>query len=61
MKKTGILLILLCLASVLLTTESFAQPGMRWKGSGGWGAKGLYGRMYDVDSRFIYYPKSILG
>jgi len=33
--------------SFLLSTWSFAQPGMKWKGSGGWGTGAKYGRMYD--------------
>jgi len=27
--------------------ETFAQPMMKWKGSGGWGEGSQYGRMYD--------------
>jgi hypothetical protein len=28
-------------------TESMAKGGMKWRGSGGWGPGGHYGRMYD--------------
>lgn len=37
----------LALAFILLAAESFAQRGMKWQGSGGWGVSGQYGRMYD--------------
>jgi hypothetical protein len=37
----------LALVYILLATESFAQSGMQWKGSSGWGMSGQYGRMYD--------------
>lgn len=33
--------------TLLLTTNSFAQRGMGWKGSGGWGPASTYNRMYD--------------
>ena len=32
---------------LLLTTESFAQRGMKWEGSGNWGSGTQYGRLYD--------------
>jgi hypothetical protein len=47
MKKIGILLTIVSLISLLITTESLAQRGMKWKGSGGWGTETNYGRMYD--------------
>lgn len=47
MKKIGILFIIISLISLLITTESLAQRGMKWKGSGGWGIESQYGRMYD--------------
>ncbi len=30
--------------------HAFAQPGMKWRGGGGWGAGNSYGRMYDLKS-----------
>ncbi len=33
-------------AALLLATAALAQ-GMRWRGGGGWGPGGQYGRMYD--------------
>jgi hypothetical protein len=35
------------IAAVVFAPTAFAQ-GMKWKGSGGWGPGGPYGRMYDV-------------
>ncbi|KPJ64321.1 MAG: DNA-binding protein [Syntrophobacter sp. DG_60] len=47
MRKIGTLIAVFAIFSLILATESFAQPGMKWKGSGGWGAGGSYGRMYN--------------
>lgn len=47
MKKIGILFTIVSLVSLLITTESLAQRGMKWRGSGGWGIESQYGRMYD--------------
>ncbi len=48
MRKVRIILLLFALLLCpLLAMESFAQPGMMWKGSGGWGMGSQYGRMYD--------------
>jgi rhodanese-related sulfurtransferase len=33
--------------SLLLASTVFAQHGMKWRGSGGWGPHGQYGRIYD--------------
>jgi hypothetical protein len=41
--STGLVFIL----TLLLTANAFAQRGMRWKGSGGWGPASTYNRMYD--------------
>jgi hypothetical protein len=41
--STGLVFIL----TLLLTANSFAQRGMRWRGSGGWGPASTYNRMYD--------------
>ena len=35
------------IAAVVLAPVAFAQ-GMKWRGSGGWGPGGPYGRMYDT-------------
>jgi hypothetical protein len=40
---TGLAFIL----TLFLTADSLAHRGMRWKGSGGWGPKSVYNRMYD--------------
>jgi len=47
MKTIGILLAVITIFSFLLATESFAQQGVKWKGSGGWGMGTPYSRMYD--------------
>ncbi|MFZ5994677.1 MAG: DNA-binding protein [Thermodesulfobacteriota bacterium] len=47
MRRTVTLLAILLVVSLLVTTETFAQRGMRWMGSGGWAMGGSYGRMYD--------------
>jgi hypothetical protein len=41
------LIAVITLLAVALTTESFGQTGMKWRGSGGWGPEGAFGRMYD--------------
>lgn len=50
MKKIGTLIAVISIISLFLGTESFAQRGMRWKGSGGWGPGSQYQRMYDPKS-----------
>lgn len=35
------------IASLSFAIESFAQRGMMWRGSGGWGPEGRYHGMYD--------------
>jgi hypothetical protein len=47
MKKIGILIAAISILSLLLVTDSFAQRGMKWKGSGGWGMGTPYGKMYN--------------
>lgn len=48
MKKIKILIIFFATFCLLiLVTGSFAQQGMKWKGSGGWGMGSEYGRMYN--------------
>jgi hypothetical protein len=47
MKRIGIVVAGIVLLGVALTTDSFGQTGMKWRGSGGWGPEGAFGRMYD--------------
>jgi hypothetical protein len=47
MKKTGILAVIFFIICFVLAMNSFAQRGMAWKGSGGWGISSQYGKMYD--------------
>lgn len=47
MKKIGTLVSLLFVIGLILATESFAQRGMGFKGSGGWGPGTNYARMYN--------------
>ncbi len=47
MKKLRILVGVISVISLLVATESFAQRGMGWRGSGGWGAGTKYGKMYN--------------
>ncbi|RJQ39332.1 MAG: DNA-binding protein [Nitrospiraceae bacterium] len=47
MKKIGTLISVISIFSLIIATESFAQRGMNWRGSGGWGPEGQYGRMYN--------------
>jgi len=46
--KKGIVITLIVLAGLVLSVDSDAQKGMKWQGSGGWGAGAQYDRMYDV-------------
>ncbi|OPX99018.1 MAG: hypothetical protein A4E58_00529 [Syntrophorhabdus sp. PtaB.Bin006] len=46
-KHVGILVVMISFFVFIFASESLAQRGMRWKGSGGWGMEGQYGRMYD--------------
>jgi hypothetical protein len=47
MKPIQTVIAVIALLGVALTTESFGQAGMKWRGSGGWGPEGAFGRMYD--------------
>jgi len=47
MKKLSVLSALVAISVFLLSIQSFAQPGMKWSGSGGWGPKSQYGRTYN--------------
>ena len=46
-KNVGILTAMISIIVLLFAVESFAQRGMRGKGSGGWGMGAAYGKMYD--------------
>ncbi|MCK9419615.1 MAG: DNA-binding protein [Nitrospirae bacterium] len=47
MKTLRMIVLVLLVAGMVLPPAAFAQRGMRWKGSGGWGSGAPYGRMYD--------------
>ncbi len=47
MKRTGTVVIAIALIAIALATYAGAQPGMHWRGGGGWGMGSQYGRMYD--------------
>ncbi|OPY75841.1 MAG: hypothetical protein A4E63_00230 [Syntrophorhabdus sp. PtaU1.Bin050] len=49
-KHVGILVVMISVFVFIFASESFAQRGMRWKGSGGWGMESQYGRMYDPET-----------
>jgi hypothetical protein len=46
-KNAGTLTVVISIFVLLIATESFAQRGMGWKGSGGWGMGTAYGKMYN--------------
>jgi hypothetical protein len=46
-KNASILTAVISILVLLFAAESFAQRGMGWKGSGGWGQGAAYGKMYD--------------
>jgi hypothetical protein len=49
MRKIAAVITMLSLCGLVLASEALAQRGMmRWRGSGGWGMEGAYGRMYDL-------------
>ena len=47
MKTSRTIVLVLLVAGIVLPPAAFAQRGMMWKGSGGWGSGAPYGRMYD--------------
>ncbi|MCK4486663.1 MAG: DNA-binding protein [Desulfobacterales bacterium] len=47
MRKIGTLVAMISIIGLFVATESFAQRGMRWRGSGAWGPGTQYGKMYD--------------
>lgn len=48
MKKLATSVVVISIFSLFITTESFAQRGINWKGSGGWGPQSEYGRLYNL-------------
>lgn len=49
MNKLVTAVTILGISALLLTPDALAQ-GFRWRGGGGWGPGGQYGRLYDVKS-----------
>jgi hypothetical protein len=47
MKRTITLMVMISILSFLFGTESFAQQGVKWQGSGNWGPGTQYGRLYN--------------
>ena len=47
MRKILVILVIAIALGFFLAADSYAQQGMKWKGSGGWGAGSQYSRMYD--------------
>lgn len=47
MKNIKAIAFLVLVMSLVVTVDSFAQGGMRWRGSGGWGPGSQYNRMYN--------------
>lgn len=45
--KIATVVMILGVSALLLTEEALAQ-GFRWRGGGGWGVGGQYGRLYDA-------------
>ena len=50
MKKFRTIIILTVFVITVMTTVVYAQPWKGWKGSGGWGYKSQYQRMYNPQS-----------
>ena len=50
MKRAITLMVMISLISFLFGTESFAQGGMKWQGSGNWGPGTQYGRLYNAQT-----------
>ena len=46
-RKIVVLAAFALVIGALAGSDGWAQGGMRWRGSGGWGPGGPYGRMYD--------------
>ena len=60
MKRLGVSVLAIAVLTLCVVTESIAQGGMKWRGSGGWGPGGHYGRMYDPKSVEIVSGRVIL-
>lgn len=50
MNRLVVSVLAIAVLALCVVTESIAQGGMKWRGSGGWGPGGHYGRMYDPKS-----------
>lgn len=48
MKKIISLISVISIISLFIATDSFAQRGMKWRGSSGWGMGSKYSRLYDA-------------
>ena len=46
-RNPGLLVAVIFILVFVFAAESYAQRGMEWRGSGGWGREAPYGRMYD--------------
>jgi hypothetical protein len=49
-KNANILTAVISILILPFAAESFAQKGMGWKGSGGWGMGTAYGKMYNLST-----------
>jgi hypothetical protein len=47
-KSVSIVISVISILIIFFVAESFAQRGIGWKGSGGWGMGAAYGKMYDL-------------
>ena len=47
MRKISVTMAIVVILGLCFITDSYAQKGMKWKGSGGWGPGTQYGRIYD--------------
>jgi hypothetical protein len=50
LKRTITLMAVISILSFLFASESFAQRGMKWQGSGNWGPATQYGRLYNLQT-----------
>ncbi|WP_415720499.1 hypothetical protein [Photobacterium ganghwense] len=48
MKSNTVVILLVALLQIAYASAVFAQQGMTWHGSGGWGHHSAYGMMYDT-------------
>jgi len=49
-RNVGTLTAVISILILFFATESFAQRGMGWKGSGGWCMGTAYGKMYNPEA-----------